>query len=121
MSRCSAVLGIALFYVAAPVLGAELLAKMPMQFQGRWNADVQLCRLGGDSQLEIRANDISFFESAGPIVTIVAQGTNDLALIAELSGEGQTYLSARHFQLSEDGQELVDISTPTHFLRHRCP
>ena len=114
-------MGIAIFCAAVPVLGADLLVRVPVQFQGRWDANVHLCGRGGDSQLEIRANEISFFESAGPIKAIVAQGTNDLALIAELSGEGQTYLSARHFQLSEDEQELADISNPTHFVRHRCP
>ena len=120
MNRLCEVLAIALACVAIPVLGAELSPRVPVQFQGRWNDDVKDCG-HGEGCLEIRANKIIFYESSGPIMAIVTQGRNELALIAELSGEGETYLTVRHFRLSKDQKELSDVTSHPPFVRRRCP
>ena|SRR6266480_3064028 len=120
MNRFSVVLAITSACVVTPIVAAELSPKVPTEFQGRWNADLKNCGRG-ESRLEIRANTITFYESSGPIRAIVTQGKNEMALIAELSGEEGKYLSLRHFKLSKDQKELTDVSGDSPFVRRRCP
>jgi len=120
MNRLIAVFGISFACATSPISAAELSPTVPIQFQGRWNADLKHCG-HGESRLEIRANKITFYESSGPIKAIVTQGKDEVALIAELAGEEGTYLSLRRFQLSEDQKELSDVSGLTPFVRRRCP
>lgn len=96
---------------------------MPVQFLGGWNAAVADCGAGNnDSVLEIKANHISFWESDGPIKAIVVHGQYEVALIAELSGEGETWLTTAQFKLSPGKDKLVSTSiSGTEFVRYRCP
>jgi len=113
--------GLVIACVATPGLSAKLSPKVPKQFVGSWNADVKYCGKG-ESQLDIRAHDIEFYESSGPIKAIVVQGSDEVALIAELKGEEEKpYLTVRHFRLSEDQKQLSDVSSHPPYVRHRCP
>lgn len=112
------------FIVASgSVVAAEPVESMPTQFIGKWNAVVTDCGTGNnDSALEIKANHISYWESDGPIKAIVAHGRYEVALIAELSGEGETWLTTAQFKLSPGEDRLTSTSIPgSEFVRYRCP
>ena len=121
MNRLVQVFAIALACLAGSVLAAALSPKVPAPFQGRWNAEPKYCG-HGESQLEIRANEIVFYENSGPIRAVVTQGKYELALISELSGEEEEpFLSVRHFRLSKDQKELSDVTNDPPYVRRRCP
>lgn len=43
------------------------------------------------------------------------------SLIAELSGEGERWLSLAHFRLSDDQKTLTDLTRDPETVRYRCP
>lgn len=100
---------------------AQTLKSVPREFQGKWNMERSACGNAlNDSVLQLRSNKISYYESSGPVRAVVKRG-RELALIAELSGEGETRVHAAQFLLSRDGRTLTDeLSTPP-LLRYRCP
>ena len=104
-------------------MASESVDSMPDQFIGEWNADVADCGIGrNDSILKIDANTISYWESVGFMQAIVVQGRREVALIADMSGEGEEWLATAHFKLSEAGDELVSMDERGgEFVRYRCP
>lgn len=95
----------------------------PPAFQGEWNADLSACGGGGDeSRLTIGPDTIAFYESQGEISATRLEADGRLAIEAMMSGEGETWVDSRVFQLSEDGQTLTDVSEgSTGLVRRRCP
>ena len=116
-------LSLALMAAGIPVLAAEPVNSIPAQFLGEWNAVIADCGTGNnDSVLKIKANHISYWESDGPIKAVVVHGRYEVALIAELSGEGQTWLTTAQFKLSPGQDKLVSTTVPgSDFVRYRCP
>ena len=112
MKRLSFFVGLLLIAVSA--VAAERVAKVPQEFVGRW------CNAASESLLEIKGNEISFYESQGPIKAIVVNGESEIALIAELSGEGETWLATAQFELSKDKKQLIDPTTKPPYVRRRC-
>lgn len=113
---------------AALVLGggaasaSELQTTVPARFQGEWAGSLKTCgAVGDDSRLTIDAGQIRFYESRGAIKAVVTQGESELALIAELSGEGERWLSLGHFRLSADQKTLTDVTSDPEMVRYRCP
>jgi hypothetical protein len=101
---------------------AELQSSVPETFRGEWNADPADCSSHlSESQLEISATEIAFYESGGPLIAIVTRADNEIALIAEMSGEGETWLLYNQFQISDDGSQLTDITDDGGLVRYRCP
>ncbi len=101
---------------------SELQKSVPARFQGEWNVDLRACGTAdNESALVITANRIKFWESSGHIKAVVTQGEFDMALITELSGEGETRLSVAHFQLSGDHHNLTDVTNGDGLTRQRCP
>ena len=110
--------------VTASGIAAAAVQKhdVPTRFQGEWNAHIEHCGSGQDeSRLGIAAREIRFYESTGPVRAVVIQGRSDLAVIIELSGEGETQLFFKHFRLSADRKQLVDVTGESKFVRYRCP
>ncbi|BDM79195.1 hypothetical protein [Acaryochloris marina] len=94
---------------------------VPQVFQGVWQADLEQCSSqASETRLEIGPNQIQFYESQGPIKEVVSDGKTTLKVKVELSGEGETWLSEREFQLSEDQNTLTAISDDNAFARYRC-
>jgi hypothetical protein len=95
----------------------------PPAFQGEWNADLSACGGGGDeSRLIIGPDTIRFYESQGEISATRLEAEDRLAIEAMMSGEGETWVDSRVFQLSEDGQTLTDVGEgSTGLARRRCP
>jgi len=114
---------LALAFASGPAVATESLKAVPARFRGEWNADLAHCGTGlNDSRLQIGSGRIRFYESGGPIRAVVTQGEFDLAVISELSGEGQVWLSYRHFRLSADHAYLTDVTgDDSGMVRYRCP
>jgi hypothetical protein len=98
--------------------------RVPDQYIGQWAGRPESC--GSDADLltlRLSKDRIAYWESEGPILASVSRGARDLALIIELSGEGETWLATAKFELSSDGQQLVDSTTipGESIVRHRCP
>src|SRR4029078_2015909 len=51
-----------------------------------------------------------FYESRGRVLAIATRGNTELALLSEASGDGQSWLDARHFKLSGDHRTLTDVT-----------
>ena len=113
----------ALALLPITVAAADLVQAVPSQFIGEWNASVADCGTGlNDSALRISKKQIKYYESDGPIKAVVSHGRYEIALILELSGEGATWISTEHFELSQDGDTLTSINQPGEgFVRYRCP
>lgn len=114
---------LAIIAAGGSAVASESVDSMPDQFIGEWNADVADCGIGrNDSILKIDASTISYWESVGFIQAIVVQGRREVALIADMSGEGEEWLATAHFRLSEAGDELVSMDERGgEFVRYRCP
>jgi hypothetical protein len=95
---------------------------VPEAFRGEWNLNPEHCGSAlNDSRLRIGADQIQYYESSGPIRAAVARGTRELAVIAEVSGEGETWLATDHFRLSADMNELSsDNGAGAPVVRYRC-
>ena len=97
---------------------------VPERFIGHWTSRLASCDSGTDDLvLRISAHHIQYWESDGPIRAVVERGGNELALIAELSGEEQTWLHTARFELSAEGDRLIDRTTipGEEVVRYRCP
>lgn len=107
----------------ATVAAADVVPSVPSQFIGEWNARIADCGTGdNDSALRIRKSQIEYHESDGPIKAVVSHGRYEIALILELSGEGQTWIATEHFKLSPGEDTLTSINQPGDgFVRYRCP
>jgi hypothetical protein len=106
-----------------PALAASKNASViPQQFRGEWHADPSSCGNGEDeSFLFIGPRSVTYYESSGPVRAAVVR-KRDLALILELSGEGDTWLDTAQFELSPDGKTLTSrVASGDEYIRHLCP
>ena len=92
------------------VEAAERQDTIPEQFRGIWASRAAHCSARGESVLTIRETAIDFYEGRGRVLAIATHGETELALLIEASGEGETWLEARQFRLSEDRQTLTDVT-----------
>ena len=108
--------------VAGVASAAEKQQAVPTRFRGEWNSSLKQCGTDlNDSRLRISANRVRFYESSGPIRAVVTEGEFGLAMISELTGEGQTWLSYHHFKLSANRAYMTDITNDAKLVRYRCP
>lgn len=114
---------LALLLLSTTVTAAEVVKSVPDQFIGKWNASLDDCGTDrNDSAIEIKRNEILFHESDGPIKAMVTDGRHEIAMIVELSGEGQTWLTTAQFKLSAGEDKLISTQLPEkEFMRYRCP
>jgi hypothetical protein len=108
------ILVLVVLLVTASAVAAERVTKVPQAFIGRW------CNADSESLLEIKSNEISYYESQGPIKAVVASGDGEVALILELTGEGETWLTTAQFKLSKDKKQLIDAKSEPPYVRRRC-
>jgi hypothetical protein len=112
---------ILILFFSATVASAESHKVVPNQFIGEWHANLKYCGTDlSDSRLIISPNKIRFFESVGPVLAVVTQGKSTVIIVMELSGEGETWLSSKHFSLSADQSTLTDTTDDLNFVRYRC-
>lgn len=105
-------------------LATEHVPTIPDRFVGSWAGSPASCGSDADDLvLRLDHHHISYWESEGPVRSVVVRGGNEVALISELSGEGETWLSTAKFELSSDGAILTDSTTipGQDIVRYRCP
>jgi len=107
-----------------PSTASQPVAEVPSQFIGVWMGSPASCDSERDDlALQLERKRISYWESNGPIKAIVVHGNNEIALIAELSDEGESWLTTAQFKLSPAGDKLIDdTSIPgKEVVRYKCP
>lgn len=88
------------------------MSTVPDRFDGQWTGSAESCRSDADElTLRIAAGHITYWESDGPIRAVVVRGDAEIALIVQLLGEGNTWLSTPQFTLSPGGMQLTDTVT----------
>ncbi|CAK6692424.1 hypothetical protein ICNINCKA_01210 [Synechococcus sp. CBW1107] len=123
-TACALVL-VALLGAAPAADAAERLTQIPAPFRGLWMAQLRHCQAGptDESWLRIEAGRLSFYESSGLVLAVVAGGTDEIAVITELSGEGSTWLHPLRLRLDGTGQRLTleTVGVDGSIGRVRCP
>ena len=94
--------------------------RVPAEFHGFWDMEVKSCGKTG-AQLIISKNRLDFHESTGKVKAVKMLGNGTIELDLAFSGEGETWAEAKRFQLSADGQSLIDVTDEEKFARVRCP
>lgn len=117
--------GIALALLVLPcsLSAAESQATVPDRYVGHWAGSRSSCGSDPDDlRLHITSRRIAYWESEGRVLAVAVRG-REIALIAELSGEGSTWLATAKFAISAHGEVLVDrTSVPgKRIVRYRCP
>jgi hypothetical protein len=114
-------------FIATLLLPLSALAgsdmAVPDRFIGHWAGSPDYCGSDADDLiLRIAPHHITYWESDGPIKAVVVRGDTEIALISELSGEGETWLATAQFTLSPDGNQLMDNTTVpgTELVRYKC-
>ena len=118
------IIAVAALILSFPLLAGSTAVSVPDQFVGTWAGSPTFCGSDADDLiLNISARHISYWESGGPNRAAVTRGSNEIASIAELSGEGETWLATATFTLSRDGNRLIDDTTTPgqEVVRYRCP
>ena len=97
--------------IAGTAHSAEVNETVPDQFQGTWAGSVAECSArAAESRFVLSEKRIAFWESQGPVLAVASDRELELALIVELSAEGQTWLETRQFRLSVDRNTLSDVT-----------
>jgi hypothetical protein len=118
-----AALFLATLLLPLSALAGSGIATVPDRFIGQWAGSPDSCGSDSDDMiLRIGPDHIGYWESEGTIKAVVVRGDNEIALISEMSGEGETWLSTAKFTLSQDGRQLIDnTSVPgREFMRYKC-
>jgi len=98
---------------------AKKRVEIPNQFQGVWSQDCT--DKESISNLIIEPGYLHFYESSGPIQAVVNRGEFEVALISELSGEGEVWLSFSKFRLAGENKNLIDIRDDENgYVRYKC-
>lgn len=102
---------------------AESHKLIPKIFQGKWTSDIKNCEFDDETNLQIFKDNVSFYESSGPAISIVTKQEYELALIVELSGEGEEWLQFVHYKINAKNNQLTDITDAyekNKLVRYRC-
>ena len=97
--------------------------QIPLPFQGKWAMNSTDCHTSNPGNVIIYEKKLKFWESEASVISIVTREANELALISEFTGEGENWLGFSYFRLSDDKNQLFDLSDPyarNPFFRNRC-
>lgn len=114
---------LALCILLSAIVGCSYQAHdIPAQFQGEWVRDLRYCGKADPASLNISVQKLEYWESLGKVKSVISRAGDELALIAEFSGEGERWLGFAHFKLSVDNERLTDITDryAAPFIRMRC-
>ena len=107
---------------AGAAMSAETRDSIPEHFRGTWAGSASDCALSfSESILTIGERQVDFYASRSRVLSMAVDGDTELAVLLDATGEGKTWLAARQFRLSADGQELTDMTGGRFgFKRIRC-
>ena len=98
-----------------------LSQSIPARFHGKWAENLRNCGKLDDTNFKISANRVDFWESFGSVRSVKLQGTSDLYIMAQFSGEGEIWTDSLHFRLSKNQKALTIINNDgSQFTRYRC-
>jgi hypothetical protein len=103
---------------------ADSRKSIPERFQGEWSSNLASCTDLGADDLAIRVSPsvVYFYESKGRVVAVAAHGELELAIILDMSGEGEVWMQTIQFRLSKDRKTLTDVNArKPGTVRVRCP
>lgn len=110
------------------VAPSQPLFEIPLEFRGEYNANLNDCGTGNnDSKLRISWDRLRFWESSGKLKELLRLPDGSVVISAEMSGEGEKWMSVYQLRLSEEGKKLSVIHPQTAdldqiaFDRFRCP
>jgi hypothetical protein len=94
----------------AATVSSPPLFEIPREYWGEYNEVLSDCGTGNnDSRLRISWNTVHFYESSGELKELLRQDDGSIVVIAEHSGEGQTWQSVYQLRLSTDRNSLTVI------------
>ncbi|WP_152560438.1 hypothetical protein [Arenimonas donghaensis] len=96
---------------------------VPERFRGHWAGHAGACGSGTDDlAMHLGADRISLWESEGEIRALASPGANQINIVAELTGEGESWMATFRFSLSEDGSTLITegLDADQRVARYRC-
>lgn len=110
---------LALLLLTMPFPTAEVLHRVPTQFQGTWAQRPQQCgnRTG---EMHIGPRSIEVEAKRGWIVSVVSHGRYEAALIVQWRATTSESLWAGAFTLSEDETSLVDRASAYKLQWFKC-
>lgn len=101
-------IAVSIVLLSASLSAGNSAQAVPEQFLGSWGTSLTDCGAeADDTALHIGTSHISYHESSGPLRAVVVRGTKEVALVAELTSEGETWLNASAFILSLDSNQLT--------------
>ncbi|MDI1294597.1 MAG: hypothetical protein PSY12_01690 [bacterium] len=94
---------------------------IPTAIQGNWTGTADRC---GDRasalELTITATQLVFHESVGLAKTVTARADGGLSIVADFTGEGQSWTRTLVLTPSADGQQLTIANDGASVTRKRC-
>lgn len=109
------------FSIASLALALDPAKSVPSSFHGKWSEKIDDCKQQeSEGDLTLSSNKMAFYASGGSVKKVFVNNPLDIIVVANLSGEGETWLSNIHLRLSHDKTSLVDISYKEPFIRYRC-
>jgi hypothetical protein len=99
------------------------LRTIPERWHGEWNEDRSACGTdSNDSRLALSADRIEFWESFGLVRGAFTNGPLEILIVADMAGEGLTWLGSSHFRMAGSGDSIaMDTGDGRQFIRYRCP
>ena len=98
------------------------LTAIPEDYRGVWDIPSSNGDPASDLRLDIRANEIEFYESLGKVTAIERDGDGIVVDLA-MSGEGETWTVRNRLVLTDDGEALTiheaDKEPGTYSVRRR--
>ena len=102
--------------------------EIPQTFWGEYNERLGDCGTGNnDSRLLISWDRLHFYESVGEIRELIRHPDGSVTIVAEQTGEGQTWFSLYQLRLADDRSSLIVVHPQTgdmeqsESVRLRCP
>ena len=103
---------LSLLLISGTAFAAESHTSIPAQFQGAWASSLRKCSSPelDDLRMQVTPGSVAFWESSGRVLGVAMDGELELAVIVEMSGEGERWLEAIQFRLSADRKTLTDVT-----------
>jgi hypothetical protein len=108
-------------FIAGAAVAFAQDAKVPIEFQGRWQPVRRNCDVAHEASLTVYENRIEFYESRRKVLSVGTTRLLEVDLELEATAEGQTSREVRRFVLSNDQRTLTDVTNSRYKLsRVRC-
>ena len=109
---------------ATPNETDETLTAIPDAFLGVWDYVEGSCNPASDLRVEIAPMQVTFYESVGE-VEAVEGGADEVTVVMQMSGEGETWRNEQVFRLA-DGGSILETDDPApggegKLRRSKCP